>query len=105
MTIEPCDAGCRITWTHVDARHSTDNAAKMASQIFTGLKTAAKRHIAEKTAQHFEDRDPGRLTEEDAIETGLWAHNDIGEEKTGDKALGASLSAATICVEEGSTES
>lgn len=52
---EEAEAFSRIEW---EIEHS--------SQIFTGLKTAAKRHIAEKTAQHFEDRDPGRLTEEDA---------------------------------------
>ncbi len=52
---EEADAFSRIEW---EIEH--------ASQIFTGLKTAARRHIAEKTSQHFEDRDPQRLTEEDA---------------------------------------
>ncbi len=37
-----------------------------SSQLFTGLKTAREMHIADRTRRHFEDRDPERLSEEDA---------------------------------------
>jgi DNA segregation ATPase FtsK/SpoIIIE, S-DNA-T family len=52
---EEADAFSRIEW---DIEH--------ASQIFTGLKTVSRTHIAAKTRRHFEDRDPQRLTDEDA---------------------------------------
>jgi len=37
-----------------------------ASQLFTGLRTIRETHLADRTHRHFEDRDPERLSEDDA---------------------------------------